>query len=51
VAAISVTGLKRSLPVDGIEGIGQIVRRYAAEISAKMGAVAVAAEDEPVGPF
>jgi IclR family acetate operon transcriptional repressor len=48
VAAISVTGLKRSLPVGGIEAIGKIVRRYAAEISAKLGAVAAA--DQPIGP-
>jgi hypothetical protein len=32
-----VTGLKSSLPVGGFEGMGQIVGRYAAEISAKMG--------------
>jgi IclR family transcriptional regulator, acetate operon repressor len=43
VAAISVTGLKRSLPAGSFEGMDQIVRRYAAEISAKMGA-AVAVE-------
>jgi len=49
VAAISVTGLKLSLPVGGIEGIGEIVRRYAAEISAKIGAGADAATDEPIG--
>ena len=49
VAAISVTGLKDSLPVGGSDGMGQIVRRYAAEISAKMGAAAVAAD--PIGPL
>jgi DNA-binding IclR family transcriptional regulator len=37
-AAISVTGLKPSLPAGAIEGLGQIVRRYAAAISAKLGA-------------
>jgi len=42
VAAISVTGLKGSLAEDGFAGIGRIVRDYAAEISAKMGAVAAA---------
>ena len=47
VAAISVTGLKHSLQVGGIEGIGQIVRRYAAEISVKMGADA--ATHKPIG--
>ena len=50
MAAISVTGLKLSLPIEGIEGIGQIVRRYAAEISAKMGAGVGGAKDEPIGP-
>jgi IclR family transcriptional regulator, acetate operon repressor len=49
VAAISVTGLKLSLPVGGIEGIGQIVRRYAAEISVKMGAGEDAATHKPIG--
>jgi len=49
VAAISVTGLKASLPTGGFEGMGKVVRRYAAEISAKMGAPTVAAR-EPVGP-
>jgi IclR family acetate operon transcriptional repressor len=38
VAAISVTGLKASLPAGRIEEIGQVVRRYAAQISAKLGA-------------
>ena len=47
VAAISVTGLKLSLPVGDIEEIGQIVRRYAAEISVKMGADA--ATHKPIG--
>jgi DNA-binding IclR family transcriptional regulator len=50
VAAISVTGLKLSLSAGGIEGIGQIVRRYAAEISAKMGAGEDAATHKPIGP-
>jgi IclR family transcriptional regulator, acetate operon repressor len=44
VAAISLTGLKETLPAGGIEWLGQVVRGYAAEISAKLGAVAVAAE-------
>jgi IclR family acetate operon transcriptional repressor len=39
VAAISLTGLKLSLPPAGIAGLGDVVRRYAAEISARMGAV------------
>ena len=43
VAAISVTGLKLSLPADGIDGLGAVVRRYAREISAKLGAVPSAA--------
>jgi len=50
MAAISVTGLK-PLPVGGIEAIGQIVRRYAAQISAKMGAGVGAGRDEPIGPL
>ncbi len=37
--AISLTGLKPTLPADGIDGLGQLVRRYAAEISAGLGAV------------
>ena len=49
VAAISVTGLKLSLPIGDIEEIGQIVRRYAAEISVKMGAGADAATHKPIG--
>lgn len=49
VAAISVTGLKLSLQVGGIEGIAQIVRRYAAEISVKMGAGGDAAMYKPIG--
>jgi IclR family transcriptional regulator, acetate operon repressor len=40
VAAISVTGLKLTLPLDGIDGLGQVVRRYAARISADLGAAA-----------
>ena len=39
VAAISVTGLKQMLPAGGIDGIGEVVRRYAAEISVGLGAV------------
>ena len=39
VAAISVTGLKQTLPSGGIDGLGAVVRRYAGEISARMGAV------------
>lgn len=38
VAAISLTGLKLTLPAGGIDGLGQVVRRYAAEISASLGA-------------
>ena len=49
VAAISVTGRKGPLAADGFERIGQIVRRYAAEISAKMGAGAASVEpEEPI---
>jgi len=40
VAAISLTGLKLTLPDGGIDGLGQVVRRYAAEISGRLGAVA-----------
>jgi IclR family transcriptional regulator, acetate operon repressor len=43
VAAISITGLKLTLPADGIDGLGDVVRRYAREISAKLGAVPSAA--------
>jgi IclR family acetate operon transcriptional repressor len=39
VAAISLTGLKQTLPPAGIDGLGEVVRRYAGEISARMGAV------------
>lgn len=39
VAAISLTGLKLTLPAGGIDGLGRVVRRYAAEISVKLGAV------------
>ena len=42
VAAISLTGLKLMLPAGGIDGLGQVVRRYAAEISGRLGAVATA---------
>ena len=38
VAAISVTGLKQMLPAGGIDGMGTVVRRYAAEISVGLGA-------------
>jgi IclR family acetate operon transcriptional repressor len=38
VAAISLTGLKLTLPEGGIDGLGQVVRRYAAEISTSLGA-------------
>ena len=43
VAAISLTGLKLTLPADGIDGLGDVVRRYAREISTKLGAVPSAA--------
>ena len=42
VAAISVTGLKLMLPAGGIPGLGGVVRRYAAEISARLGAAPAA---------
>lgn len=38
VAAISLTGLKLTLPAEGIDGLGGVVRRYAAEISGRLGA-------------
>ena len=38
VAAISVTGLTLTLPPGGIDELGGVVRRYAAEISANLGA-------------
>jgi IclR family transcriptional regulator, acetate operon repressor len=38
VAAVSLTGLKHSLPPGGMEPLAQVVRRYAAEISASLGA-------------
>jgi IclR family transcriptional regulator, acetate operon repressor len=38
VAAISVTGLKQMLPAGGVDGMGQVVRRHAAEISRRLGA-------------
>lgn len=38
VAGISVTGLKTTLPPGGIEGLGAVVRRYAASISHGLGA-------------
>ena len=44
VAAISLTGLKLTLPAGGIDGLGRVVRHYAAEISGNLGATAVAAE-------
>ena len=40
VAAISLTGLKHSLPTGGIEPLGRVVHRYAGEISASLGASA-----------
>lgn len=43
VAAISVTGLKLMLPAGGIHGMGQVVRRHAAEISTMLGADPAAA--------
>jgi IclR family acetate operon transcriptional repressor len=41
VAAISLTGLKLTLPAGGMDELGKVVRRYAAGISASLGAVAV----------
>ncbi len=38
VAAISVTGLKQTLPPGGIDGLGAVVRRHAGEISVGLGA-------------
>jgi IclR family transcriptional regulator, acetate operon repressor len=38
VAAISLTGLKLTLPAGGIEGLGAVVRRYAGGISTALGA-------------
>jgi IclR family acetate operon transcriptional repressor len=38
VAAVSVTGLKLTLPAGWIAELGGVVRRYAAEISANLGA-------------
>jgi IclR family transcriptional regulator, acetate operon repressor len=42
IGAVSVTGLKLMLPHGGIDAMGQVVRRYAAEISARLGAEPVA---------
>lgn len=42
VAAISVTGLKLMLPPGGIPSLGDVVRRHAADISARLGAAASA---------
>jgi IclR family acetate operon transcriptional repressor len=42
VAAISLTGLKPTLPAGGIDGLGQVVRRSAAAISASLGAASIA---------
>jgi IclR family transcriptional regulator, acetate operon repressor len=42
VAAISLTGLKLTLPAGGVDGLGRVVGRYAGEISAKLGAVPAA---------
>lgn len=39
VAAVSLTGLKLTLPPGGIDGLGQVVRRYAQVISGRLGAV------------
>ena len=39
-AAISVTGLKPTLPAGGLDEVGAVVRRYAAEISSRFGAAA-----------
>jgi IclR family acetate operon transcriptional repressor len=39
VAAISLTGLKPTLPAGGIDELGSVVRRYAAEISRQLGAL------------
>lgn len=38
VAGISLTGLKPTLPAGGIDGLGTVVRRYAASISLGLGA-------------
>ena len=38
VAAVSLTGLKSALPVGGIADLGQIVHRYASQISISLGA-------------
>jgi IclR family transcriptional regulator, acetate operon repressor len=38
VAGISLTGLKPTLPAGGIDELGQVVRRYAREISSSLGA-------------
>lgn len=40
VAAISLTGLKLTLPAGGMEELGKVVRRYAVEVSTGLGAVA-----------
>ena len=40
VAGISLTGLKPTLPAGGIDGLGVVVRRYAAAISRGLGAPA-----------
>lgn len=39
VAAISLTGLKLTLPSGGMEELGKVVRRYAVEVSTGLGAV------------
>jgi DNA-binding IclR family transcriptional regulator len=38
VAAISLTGLKTTLPVGGVAQLGEVVHRYATEISISLGA-------------
>ena len=47
VAAISVTGLKLTLPAGGIAELGGVVRRFAAEISANLGARPLSASQAP----
>jgi IclR family acetate operon transcriptional repressor len=38
VAAISLTGLKSTLPAGGVAQLGEVVHRYATEISINLGA-------------
>jgi IclR family transcriptional regulator, acetate operon repressor len=42
VAAISLTGLKLTMPQGGIDGLGEVVHRYAVAMSAELGAAAAA---------